>query len=365
LLVFILFVFGIGCFLTSQVVFTYAVTAEAIADYTSRLRSSVTEVKFLNNPAYLETFEFCYSGTFNDPERDKRRIEARAMSAEALAQFIPFTDAMIAAFNPHAFPALKTLLLPMGVKCRGVEMLAKHLEHWKSFTTLCFLGDGNTDSLYRYNSYAFEPKRIGRFLGLRELALENALPVNKILLHISANLTNLEKLMLCEAYDTSTHMSGFTNASIARLGALPKLTHLVLQPSTATHGVHGDAFSWLKSLQYLKVMKVSTYKNDMGFVGLSKLPMLTYLNLTYCEQVSDADLTAWSQKLHNLRCLDLSYCCHISDAGLSMLSNLKSLRLIVIKGEPYTMSTGQFFFFSFLFFSLLYSMFFRDKLSQF
>lgn len=322
-----------------KISFAHTMTAQNMRDFTNRLRSSVIEVNFRNNPLYLKTFEYHYSGTSSEPRYEKQRKALAELSPEAMREYVPFTDEILAAWNPHATPSLVLLNLPMGAGDQGVEILAKHQRHWKSFRALSLLGDQHVDSLYRYHAYAIKPSAWRHFVGLRELALENVLDVGPLIVQISASLVNLEKLMICEGNSTR-YGSSIQPATFSPLSKLQHLTHLVISPNSAIYGMHADGLSELSHLQLLKLFNCATYKSVRGFLGLSQLTNLTALNLTYCEHVRDEDLTSWSQSLCLLRVLDLSYCCDITDVGLSMLSNLKSLRLIVMKGESYSFSTG-------------------------
>jgi hypothetical protein len=77
---------------------------------------------------------------------------------------------------------------------------------------------------------------------------------------------------------------------------------------------------------------------DAGLRAVSSLRSLTFLNLSWCREVSDEGMRAVSS-LPALTSLSLSWC-YVTDAGLRAVSNLPALTFLELRGCPRVTAAG-------------------------
>jgi hypothetical protein len=69
---------------------------------------------------------------------------------------------------------------------------------------------------------------------------------------------------------------------------------------------------------------------DVGVRAVSRLHALTFLDISYCDKLTDEALRAVSSSCSALKSLKLSCCDKLTDEALRAMSNLRALTLLDI-----------------------------------
>jgi hypothetical protein len=118
-------------------------------------------------------------------------------------------------------------------------------------------------------------------------------------------------------------------AVLAELRSMPSLRSLDLPASCAERAVDAEALCGLTTVTTLSFYVGYDEVGEPVEAGewvldLSRLPALTFLDLEYCDGVTDKEVLALSN-LPGLTFLDLCYCNNVTSEGLRALSGLTAL----------------------------------------